>query len=289
MAGRWGIGEWFGRDIETMTPDERASAARFALQLPPEWESDAPECPFMSTINPGSPCNKKGGVCSLRAYEEKPTRITSELPATVCPSRFLERGSDGSIFKQIAQVLFDSTDDVWVIKEIPFLQKVMSNGKKERTASAGRIDWVITEGRPTLAQGPLEWAALETQAVYFSGGAFEPDFKAYLDSPPDLVFPIKQRRPDYRSSGAKRLAPQLDVKVPVMRRWGKKTVVVIDKGFANEMSPLDVISDDVDGCEVVLAIVNFSDDMTLTLEQVILTELDSIVSALQARFSYSCH
>lgn len=218
----------------------------------------------------------------MRLYSEGPVRLTAAQPATVCPNRFLEKGTEGSLFAQIAKVLFESDQDIWVIKEIPFLQKVMQNGAKERSAKAGRIDWVITQGRPSMAGDALVWAAVETQAVYFSGGAFEPDFASYLSAPHSLTFPKAQRRPDYRSSGAKRLAPQLDVKVPVMRRWGKKTVVVIDQGFADEMSPIDVVSEDVDGCEVVLAVVSFTGDMRLQLERVVLTELTSIVSALQA-------
>ena len=49
---------------------------------------------------------------------------------------------------------------------------------------------------------------------------------------------IGRRRPDYRSSGPKRLSPQLDVKVPVLRNWGKKVVVVIDRFFYDNMNTL---------------------------------------------------
>lgn len=283
MAGRWGIGEWYGRDIETMTPEERSEAAHIALGRISELDDvKHPKCPFLDAVKPGSPCNKEGGVCSMRFYEEGPVRLAARQPATVCPNRFMEKGKDGSLFAQIAHEVFGSGDDIWVIKELPFLQKVKQDGTKERSAKAGRIDWVITQGRPSIGGGPLVWAAVETQAVYFSGGRFEPDFESYLNAPPTLTFPKRHRRPDYRSSGAKRLAPQLDVKVPVMRRWGKKTVVVIDQGFADEMSPIANVSEDIDGSEVVLAIVSFNSDMTLKLEEVVLTELASIVSALQA-------
>lgn len=283
MAGRWGIGEWYGHDIEAMTPEERSAAARIALERPNGQDSaEHPTCPFLDSVRPGSPCNKAGGVCSIRLYEEGPVRLAPVQPATVCPSRFLEKGKDGSLFEQIASEVFGSGDDIWVIREIPFLQKVNQDGSKERSAKAGRIDWVITQGKPSLSGGSLIWAAVETQAVYFSGKKFEPDFESYLDAPPSLTFPKEQRRPDYRSSGAKRLAPQLDVKVPVMRRWGKKTVVIIDQGFADQLSPIDKIADDIENCEIVLAIVSFRSDMTLKLEKVVLTYLDSIVSALQA-------
>ena len=70
------------------------------------------------------------------------------------------------------------------------------------------------------------------QAVYFSGGKMEDDFavmRSWTD--PGLPFPAKQRRPDFRSSGPKRLMPQLQIKVPTLRRWGKKMAVVVDRAF----------------------------------------------------------
>ena len=39
------------------------------------------------------------------------------------------------------------------------------------------------------------------------------------------------RRPDFRSSAQKRLVPQLQLKVPVFRRWGKRFFVVVDSQF----------------------------------------------------------
>ena len=35
-------------------------------------------------------------------------------------------------------------------------------------------------------------------------------------------YPDHTRRPDWRSSSAKRLMPQLQVKVPTVRRWNSK-------------------------------------------------------------------
>ena len=78
----------------------------------------------------------------------------------------------------------------------------------------------------------MTWCALEMQAVYFSGGKMEDDFalmRAWKG--PGLPFPQKHRRPDYRSSGPKRLMPQLQTKVPTLRRWGKKMAVIVDKAF----------------------------------------------------------
>lgn len=46
------------------------------------------------------------------------------------------------------------------------------------------------------------------------------DFQMYVNKPDELNVTTKNRRPDWRSSGAKRLSPQLEAKSPVMRRWG---------------------------------------------------------------------
>ena len=44
-------------------------------------------------------------------------------------------------------------------------------------------------------------------------------------------FPNAIRRPDWRSSSAKRLMPQLQIKVPTLRRWQAKMAVVVDRPF----------------------------------------------------------
>ena len=40
--------------------------------------------------------------------------------------------------------------------------------------------------------------------------------------------PEALRRPDFRSSAQKRLMPQLALKVPIFRRWGKRFFVAVD-------------------------------------------------------------
>lgn len=78
----------------------------------------------------------------------------------------------------------------------------------------------------------LRWHGLEIQAVYFSGQGMETEFKALRDDlqePPP--FPSANRRPDWRSSSAKRLMPQLQIKAPTVRRWGAKLAVAVDRPF----------------------------------------------------------
>lgn len=284
MSTSWGIAEWYGHDIRTMSGAERSAAARAALEAHEEGLHDAPQpvCPFLSSVWPDSVCNKIGGVCSIRKYTNDPAvAMADDQPAAVCPNRFLETSDQGTIFALIAQELFAVEAGAKVVKEIPFLEKVSAAGKS-RGAMAGRIDWIVVPEPPTSATAELKWVAVETQAVYFSGGAIWGDIEAYAQQPDELHYPTQQRRPDYRSSGAKRLAPQLDAKSPVMRRWGRKVVVVIDRGFADEMGTVGVVSQDFDNCEVALFIVRFEDDMRLVLDEIILTELTSAIGALQA-------
>jgi len=68
--------------------------------------------------------------------------------------------------------------------------------------AVGKIDEVLVNAE----SGTLRWCALEFQAVYFSGKSMENDFKAMRDwTGPGVPFPAVQRRPDFRSSGPKRL------------------------------------------------------------------------------------
>jgi hypothetical protein len=117
--------------------------------------------------------------------------------------------------------------------------------------------------------------------VYFSGDSMWPDIKAYQDDPSIVHFPAGRRRPDFRSSGAKRLAPQLDAKAPVMNRWGRKVVVVVDMAFFAEMGVLTETTD-FDNAEIVWIVVRFDENMTLQVFSTYFAELVPSISALQA-------
>lgn len=65
--------------------------------------------------------------------------------------------------------------------------------------------------------------------MYISGRSIRPAFNQYLAEgvlPEDAL-----RRPDFRSSAQKRLMPQLALKVPIFRRWGKRFFVAVDSTF----------------------------------------------------------
>src|SRR5437763_2080624 len=96
----------------------------------------------------------------------------------------------------------------------------------------GRIDNVLVHP----SRNPIDWCALELQAVYFSGRSMTNEFKMLAEKEMEaLPYPAAHRRPDWRSSGPKRLLPQLQTKVPTIRTWGKKVAVVIDEAFFSSL------------------------------------------------------
>lgn len=292
---RYGIAEWFGYDITTMTPEQRQNYGQLAVSLDINSDlSNAPICPFLSTLVPDTRCNKASGVCSIRRYAagEDGTGITipGDKVVTVCPSRFLQKLDNGkTLFVWISEKLLNGHRPT-VVKETPFLRTVSDSLENDEgeTKKAGRIDWIIVNPN-TMDAGELEWCAIETQALYFSGNKMRLEFDAYARAPTPVLFPIGKRRPDYRSSGPKRLSPQLDVKVPVLRNWGKKVVVVIDRYFYNNMYALKDSfprakneQEKRDNSDVIWFIVDYDDDMNMTASEIIYTTLELSRTALNA-------
>jgi len=298
---RYGIAEWFGCDIAAMKPEKRQHFGRLAVKQDQSGDiTDAPVCPFLSILIPGAQCNKASGVCSIRRFSqgENGTGIpmTDDLIVTVCPSRFLQSlDNDKSIFLWIAEKMLETNNPI-VVKETPFLRKVSenpipafdNNDKNNTGKKAGRIDWIVVNPE-TREIGELEWCAVETQSLYFSGDKMRPEFEVYAEKPSPVLFPIGRRRPDYRSSGPKRLSPQLDVKVPVLRNWGKKVVVVVDRYFYSNMGTLlDAYPrarndrEKLDNSDVVWFIVDYNNILQMTASAVIFTTLESSRQALNA-------
>ena len=168
-------------------------------------------------------------------------------PVIVCPIRFEQ---DRIIVKWLADIVGFRDDAAMVAREIPFMTSTVT-GK-----AAGRIDIVLAE-----IDGGLTWFGLEIQAVYFSGPGMEEEFRALLDSAdPRPSYPSSVRRPDWRSSSAKRLMPQLQVKGPTLRRWGSKIAVAVDRPFFEAMGgPSPNASHDLNDGDVLWLVTKVSD------------------------------
>lgn len=279
---RFGIGEWYGRPFVTLSPEERRSFASIQLKE----EKPAQPCPFLSKSGKPINCWKPGGICSLRSYQCSKTTGLVKLSAarsgyrTTCPSRFEE---GGRVYSWVGETLLGSAGAVST-GEIPFLQRVPRIGDKSPQAAreVGRIDNVLVIPDTT----PLNWCPVEKQSVYFSGRKMAHEFKYILGfKEKGLPFPQLNRRPDYRSSGPKRLLPQLQVKVPTLRTWGKKMAVIVDEDFFNELGHINR-ANDLSNAEVVWFVVRYAElpDGSVHLEpsQAFMTTLDESIRGLVA-------
>jgi len=208
--------EQYGYPLSDSSPD--ATAAR-----------STKHCRFRKAA-----CNKKGGVCSITDGKSFP--IT-------CPERFKEADA---IYSKTGEIALGQTNDLVALSEIPFLESHDESG-----AAPGRIDNVLVH---FVDEQIKDWCALEVQAVYFSGASMERELHLFgtIKRVPDPAKPLlddsnkpEVRRPDFRSSAPKRLLPQLEIKVPTLRRWGKKMCVVVDQPFFDwmpEMQPVNHVS-----------------------------------------------
>lgn len=270
-----------------MTPDERRAAALEALK--PKGERTPRPCPFQKNRS-GATCSKAGGVCSLRlySYQAHPENgravgvpvsgLEGQLRAT-CPYRF----HDGNtVFKWVGEIILGDNEP-HLVGEVGFLE-ANATTDSEGGDDVGRIDMILV-GRESPTAAPMEWTALEIQAVYFSGNAMTAEFKAYSEKGVDwVIFPAATRRPDYRSSGPKRLMPQLQIKVPTLRRWGKKMAVVVDRAFFDSLGEMDRVPH-ISNADIAWFVVKYEDvhgssQMRLVRDEVRYTTLERSVEGL---------
>ncbi|MGE0558373.1 MAG: NotI family restriction endonuclease [Burkholderiales bacterium] len=162
-ASRYGIGEWFGHPIASISAEDRKNFAKAAIN-----SKIKKNCPFRGVEKSQMLCNKKGGVCSLVTYTQDAAGNVAVGKAdhlvTTCPSRFWA-GND--LFKVIGREMLQCDAPI-IVKEVGFLASV--DGKSDR--DVGRIDTVLVSNRNGLA----DWCAIEIQAVYFSGNSMGPEF-----------------------------------------------------------------------------------------------------------------
>ena len=221
-------------------------------------------------------CHKRSGVCSIALYQRDETwgAIVAGRPVSLCPSRFLQ---DGAVFAWVGEALL-GTKTPTIVPEVPFLRREAAGGARRK--EAGRIDHVLVR-----AEGDqFRWCALEMQAVYFSGEDMGHDLATMRTWPgPGLPFPSKVRRPDFRSSGQKRLMPQLQTKVPTLRRWGKKTAVAVDEPFWAALGDMRVV-DDLSSADIAWFVLGYDGPTErgyrLALQRVVYTTLEDAVSGL---------
>ena len=206
------IGEVLGYGIETQTA--AVDASRKALL-----------CPFRQTRCTKSSISDPIGVCSLRSGTEA---------AALCPVRFVE---NNRIFSDAATLAFGTGTTFAVFPEIRVLTIPGTKGD-ENQKKIGKVDYLI--GRLS-EETVVDFAAIEVQAAYFSGNSIRPALTAFLAGDTQPLNDL-DRRPDFRSSAQKRLMPQLQLKVPIFRRWGKKFFVVSDTLFFKSLPKFPVVS-----------------------------------------------
>ena len=241
----YGIAEWLGESIVTMSPARRRELAL----MQQGGQSEPLPCPPRCHSGAVCHCSKNGGVCSIREYSLDPDGGFTFGPVrTTCPYRFEE---NGLIFRWIGRELL-GTEEPMVLSQIPLLERT---GEGASARDVGRIDSILVHP----GGEPLDWCAVEVQAVYFSGGNMEMEFSALAESDDQQVpFPVGRRRPDDRSSGPKRLMPQLQMKVPSISRWGKRMAVVVDEGFYENLAVMDSV-DDISSGEIVWFVVRYGE------------------------------
>ena len=211
---RYGIAEWYGKPLTDLSIQERKDMAASA-----SGRASARPCPF----KPGRPtCSKAGGVCSIQLYDEGNNGRVGVIqgpPVITCPARFEQ---EHLLVRWLSDIVGFPPDSTMLAREVPFMQSAATN------KPAGKIDLVVAKTEINR----LEWYGLEIQAVYFSGPGMSSQFDLLAnDNNPIPPYPDSLRRPDWRSSSAKRLMPQLQVKAPTVRRWNSKIAVAVDRPF----------------------------------------------------------
>lgn len=283
-VARFGIGEWFGHSFVLLSEQERKSFADIALN---HTKESIPVCPFQSVPSGSVRCTKKGGVCSLRLYEVKENGGAKCVEGNdgklrvVCPQRFKQ---NNTIYSVVAESIID-TNRPAIVPEVRFLRRnsvstVSDEGlinADTKSEDVGNIDTVLVN-----IEGAFQWCALELQAVYFSGERMNLLFNHIREfEGSDIPFPDRIRRPDYRSSGPKRLMPQLQIKVPTLRRWGKKMAVVVDvPWFETNVIGVETVTD-ISNADIAWFLVDFDESTNPATLFVSRTELQTLERAVE--------
>jgi hypothetical protein len=247
------IAEVFGHAVDHHNPEALKGRAE-------KW------CRFRAGRCNKGPIDNPLGICSLRNGNEL---------VTLCPSRFLE---GGQIFRDVGRLAFGPNTRIVAAPEVHVL-RVPKKGATTGGKRIGKVDFLI--GRLDANDVPIDFAALEVQAVYFSGKQTRSLLDHFLSHG---TFPKKSgRRPDWRSSAQKRLMPQVALKVPIFRRWGKKFFVATDNQFFSALPSMRMV-DSFDNSEVTWLIYPFnrtSGEFEIGDPVQKFTTLDDVMTALR--------
>jgi len=283
---RYGIGEWYGRSLTHLTAEQRKHYAK--VQKLKESSTETPICPFRGSPEEKIPCMKRGGVCSIRLYEQQGNTGPVFVPSgqagnlvTICPYRFEQ---DGTILKWVGETLLGDPYPL-VVEQVGFLERGDRDSSEKRSGSGpkfvGRIDKVLVH--PT--REPVHWCALEIQAVYFSGRTMAREFDMLRRiSSERLPFPATNHRPDFLISGAMTLMPRLQIWVRRLQRSGKKIAVVVDRSFFDALGKMGDARH-VSNCDIAWFVLRFDDAqgrVTLTPDLVRFTTLGHAIEGLTA-------
>jgi hypothetical protein len=218
-------------------------------------------CPFGNKV-PNCTKDKANdplGVCSI---------VDGDQVVVTCPIRFREKWL---IAEDAAEFFFSKGAKWTTLSEVRLKDRF---GK-----SAGNIDIVLcsydNEGKI------LDFGALEIQAVYISGNVRNP-FNHFMENPTDpsrVDWSGRKNYPraDYLSSSRKRLAPQLIFKSGILKAWGRRTAVALNKGFFETLPRLpEVEIEEADIAWLVYDLVKdpVSNRYTLTRWKRLYTKLD---------------
>jgi hypothetical protein len=141
-----------------------------------------------------------------------------------------------------------------LVGEVGFLE-ASATTDAEGGDDVGRIDMVLVSNKPVQG-APMEWCALEIQAVYFSGNAMRREFKAFADDNVDWII--------FRPAGGGRTTAAALLNVSCrnfrsrFRRWGRKMAVVVDRAFFNSVGEMDNVAD-ISNADIAWFIVKFEE------------------------------
>jgi hypothetical protein len=226
---QFSIAEISGRLLSTLTLEERSLLR----------EDHEITCPFDNKT-----CKKRDHVCSIQRYREPDDIFLSESSplVAICPRRLRQ---DNKVYNAIASLFGNE-------RFVCHPEFAMSySHKKNRLAKSElcKLDFLFASLSLVVA--------VEVQTVYFSGDSMASDIALIAESREPFLKPVGNRHPDFKSSGQKRLWPQIECEWNLLRQsdLNSKLAIVMDSTFFNTL-PFDPENIDLRNAEIVWVVVN---------------------------------